>query len=422
MTFKYSSLWKAQTSVATVKETWLYCTHLALWVAFEQPEVSVSNFICTVLVPAHLIVFTLCCVRGETKTQTRNKAWKWTVLSLCLSWGAPRVDQLLAPFCLYIEIVVSAILYVLQGLLTIFASKPIVKQDVSFLRSLLTHLESAAEESQLPWKCSWAANRVRVSKLTLSCTRRDTMSDLAADCEHAPFQLMERVLSFLSAPVLFRFRTVCKRWNSLICKPPFGALCIHHARQDPSFIVVREETQWCFLDMIARRWYTIKDCGSFDRSTIGPVAMDGGLVCQLSSASLKEDASVYVSSPIAKTSRRLPPCTAMARRTSRPVLDMVVDTVALTFKIFLIPDGAEIQPIRGGRHFMVNKSAKKPPISEENPFMVVYESATNLWRNSIPHMPLQGLNSRATCSVFIEGLCDDYAQATVSLSSTHCVR
>lgn len=171
------------------------------------------------------------------------------------------------------------------------------------------------------------------------------MSDLAAGfCSTLPSELMERVLSFLSAPVLFWFRTVCKRWNSLICKPAFGALCIHHARQDLSFIVVREEKRWCFLEISAWCWYTIKDCGIVDRFRIETVAMDGGLVCQTRRLSVGFQSHCKDISTIA----RIP-----------PVVDMVFDTVALTYKIFLIPDGAEIvQSIRGKR-FMVYEWASK---------------------------------------------------------------
>lgn len=45
-----------------------------------------------------------------------------------------------------------------------------------------------------------------------------------------PLEIVERTLLFLPVPVLCRFRTVCKSWNSLICKPAFGALNVQHAR------------------------------------------------------------------------------------------------------------------------------------------------------------------------------------------------
>lgn len=53
-----------------------------------------------------------------------------------------------------------------------------------------------------------------------------------------PKDVVERVLSFLSVPVLCRFRTVCKRWNSLIRDPKFGYLCDQHARQQESCFIV----------------------------------------------------------------------------------------------------------------------------------------------------------------------------------------
>ena len=202
-----------------------------------------------------------------------------------------------------------------------------------------------------------------------------------------PCELVERSLSFLPVPVLLTLRTVCKRWNSIISKPEFGALCIQHARrQDARFIVLREERGWSFLDLTAKRWYTIKH----DKRTalrplirIDSMAMDGGLVCHHRA----RETAVYVANPVATTFRRLPPCAAIAASV-RPLMNMVVDNAAHTFKIFVIPNGPE------GERAMADK-----------PRMVIYESTTDQWCNSASRItPLVEFPFRAMCSVFLHGL------------------
>lgn len=217
-----------------------------------------------------------------------------------------------------------------------------------------------------------------------------------------PPDVVDRMLSFLSVPVLCRFRTVCKRWNSLISKPEFGALCIHHARHDSPFIVLRHairggESQlgpfgvnhgWSFLDLSAsgsaKRWYTIEhdEQPVFDSFKFGRLAMDGGLVYQHMDVE-GGDASVFVSNPLAKTSTRLPPCTAIARGS---VVNMLVDNIAHSYKVFVIPS--------------IGGYGDEVRLTEE-PIMVVYESTTKQWRNTTNlHTP----RHYAQCSVFLDGL------------------
>jgi hypothetical protein len=132
------------------------------------------------------------------------------------------------------------------------------------------------------------------------------MDDLAVELWSAlPPEIVERVLTFLSAPALCRFRTVCKRWNVLICKPEFGALYIQRTRQDAGFVVLRFITYsdeeepfrvvnpgWSILDVSARRWYTINDGTEQDVFETGNVAMDHlGLLYQLTQGGGEEYAS-----------------------------------------------------------------------------------------------------------------------------------
>jgi hypothetical protein len=241
---------------------------------------------------------------------------------------------------------------------------------------------------------------------------RDTMDEMDVELwSRLPLEIVERTLLFLPVPVLCRFRTVCKSWNSLICKPAFGALNVQHARREACFLVARyvngdEEMDalfdpfekkhgWSFLDLNARRWYTIMQDGQevFDRFQRGSeVAMDGGLVCQCLEADGDRDVSIFVCNPIAKTSRRLPAFPYSDRLTDvldLVVLNMVVDSSALGYKIFVMPNG-EDGDLRSATY----------------PLMMIYESTSNQWWMPA-HPPMRQITEdciHVQCSVFVDGM------------------
>jgi hypothetical protein len=107
-----------------------------------------------------------------------------------------------------------------------------------------------------------------------------------------PFELVERVLAALPVPDACRYRTVSKRWDGLIKSPKFGALSAQSAaKRDASFLAMRcglgpAETAreaWCFLDLDARRWYTIRDDHpQLPTTPLGywPAVSAGGLACR----------------------------------------------------------------------------------------------------------------------------------------------
>lgn len=189
-----------------------------------------------------------------------------------------------------------------------------------------------------------------------------------------PSGLLGYSLSFLPVPVVCRFRTVCKDWNSLICTPKFGALCIEHAKnRDASYLISSSndpthsrQYAWSFLDLNADKplqWYSIKRdvpqiFHSFHHAG-RKVAADGGLVCEYH-VTQDGEASIFVSNPLVGTIKQLPytyPFRTPYLRGDGPQLHMVVDTIAHTFKVFVMPD-------------------------PEESLMLVYESTTNTWRNS----------------------------------------
>ncbi|KAG0562067.1 hypothetical protein KC19_9G115300 [Ceratodon purpureus] len=182
-----------------------------------------------------------------------------------------------------------------------------------------------------------------------------------------PLEILEQVLSYLHVPDLCRYRTVCRRWDRLMCDPKFGSLCAQNtAKRDASLFAMRysicgrRHEGWCFLDVNARRWYVVKDDGQGIRRNfpLENVRMDGGLVCQYLLNDLRPD-RIIVYNPITQTHRKLP-CTS--KYFSK--LTLVVDNISQSFKIILF-----------------NIPRKEPPILN-TPLKLVYDSVTNEWKTS----------------------------------------
>ena len=251
--------------------------------------------------------------------------------------------------------------------------------------------------------------------------RRDTTSEMVPELwSRLPFELVEHTLSFLSAPVLCRFRTVSKQWDSLICKPSFRALSIKHARKDGGFIVIRyaisssdwadiifhkntfgENHGWCLFDLDEGRWYTIRDedQDEFDPYAYGFVAMDGGLACQYFYGHAA-GVAVFVSNPIANVSVRLPSSPYHATHMNGSTL-ATVNILAGSddhYKVFVLPDhqdGSEIQPLD----------------------TLVYDSTTNAWQKKTnPLYSRIGEHFVVECSIFFDGM----LYVLVDPSAAHC--
>lgn len=200
----------------------------------------------------------------------------------------------------------------------------------------------------------------------------------AALWSELPLEVLDQVLSFLSVPDLCRYRTVCKRWDQLMCNPKFGSLCARNAaKRDSSFIAMRYSScgrrheGWCFLDLSARRWYVFKDDDQEIRQSFyrGVVRMDGGLACHFLEP---EGHRMVVYNPIARKHTELPtvPSNSLTLK-FYPELTMVVDTVSQSFKIFLLHSF--------DTEFLDDRSTPLESLLNE-PLMLVYESVTNEWR------------------------------------------
>lgn len=172
-----------------------------------------------------------------------------------------------------------------------------------------------------------------------------------------PVEIMERVLSFLSVPVLCRLRSVCKTWNELIGNSSFHDLCDRNGKNDAYLFLWREDWDsvrgavapgftgtFSFLDLDAGRWYSIQatklprvsGCGNELETRL--MAMDDGLVCELTTLQGTErNFALTLSDPVAKTRRTLPaPPKFYCEGDGIPHIVTVVDDVTRSYKVFLV--------------------------------------------------------------------------------------
>jgi hypothetical protein len=224
-----------------------------------------------------------------------------------------------------------------------------------------------------------------------------TLEDLFLWCSQTmmddlPDVLVQQVLSLVDVPELCRFRTVCKRWNSLICMPEFGTLHAQNANMNARFIIGHRRydngVEWSVFDLIERRWY--KWMGEVVDTSANPLTADGGLVL-CSTPTLGE---LTIFNPMAKTREvlPLPPFQPYWKRkpySGRSNCDgtnLVVDSISNSYKIFLL---------------------RAPPSRVEDPILCVYESTTNQWRSSRTYPPVrqvEGGFAYPTTSIIFQGL------------------
>jgi hypothetical protein len=203
--------------------------------------------------------------------------------------------------------------------------------------------------------------------------------------------LVQQVLSLVAVPDLCRFRTVCKRWNSLICMPEFGTLHAQNANMNARFIIGRRRydngLECSVFDLNERRWHT--RMGEVVDTFATQRAADGGLVlCSSPTLAGSTTASeMIIFDPMAKTRDVLPLPPIQPYWKKNPYcgqVNLVVDSISNTYKIFLL---------------------RAPPSRVEDPILCVYDSSTNQWRSSRTYPPVpQVRGGFAYHSIIFQGL------------------
>lgn len=218
-----------------------------------------------------------------------------------------------------------------------------------------------------------------------------------------PAQILEKVLTFLPMASLCRFRTVSKKWNTLMSHPDFAS---RHARasspEDYVLITVRVDRPfksvggWEVLDVANNRFFTLSDnfltkyvkqegivpmhvpYRDLNRRVI--LAADGGLFC-LSYCFNHEISVLLVCNPVLKTPKQLPHLPGWAENYTRVV--MSTNRISMEYEIFVFNhDDDHYQPYA----------------------IDIYESKTGRWRAAIPTVPPRRKTGRSwyCVSIFVK--------------------
>ncbi|KAJ8773640.1 hypothetical protein K2173_005886 [Erythroxylum novogranatense] len=119
-----------------------------------------------------------------------------------------------------------------------------------------------------------------------------------------PEDLFEAVIARLPIATIFRFRFVCRKWNSLLNSESFSQHCAEVVRTIPWFYTITHENvnSGAMYNPSAKKWHypTISSLPS--KVIVVPVTSAGGLVCFLDMG----HRNFYVCNPLTQSFKELP--------------------------------------------------------------------------------------------------------------------
>ncbi|KAG6553842.1 hypothetical protein Mapa_004759 [Marchantia paleacea] len=173
-----------------------------------------------------------------------------------------------------------------------------------------------------------------------------------------PDHLLDSILARLPIQSFFRFRLVCKNWNTHMFSRSFLEAYADTPSQGPWFFFFThdERNHVSTYDSSLNKWHRIP-LSPPHSNTNSFSAADGGLVCYFSYENGSK--SVVVCNPLTKSCRRLPPLLKVPSKVT--MLAMVVDRVTKSYKV-VVAGGSKYE--HGVR---MNNTAE------------VYDSQTQCW-------------------------------------------
>ncbi|XP_052186235.1 F-box only protein 6 isoform X2 [Diospyros lotus] len=119
-----------------------------------------------------------------------------------------------------------------------------------------------------------------------------------------PEDLFEAVIARLPVAAFFRFRSVCRKWNSLLTSHSFSQICAQVPQTQPWFYVMtRENTNTgAMYDPSLKKWHHPTMPTLPTKLIVFPVASAGGLVCFVDI----RDRSFFVCNPLTQSFKELP--------------------------------------------------------------------------------------------------------------------
>ncbi|KAL0297113.1 UNVERIFIED_CONTAM: F-box only protein 6 [Sesamum radiatum] len=119
-----------------------------------------------------------------------------------------------------------------------------------------------------------------------------------------PEDLFEAVIARLPIATFFHFRSVCRKWNSLLTSQSFSQQCAQVRQAQPWFYTITHENvnTGAMYDPFLKKWHHPTVPALPTKSIVLPVASAGGLVCFLDIG----HRGFYVCNPLTRSFKELP--------------------------------------------------------------------------------------------------------------------
>ncbi|XP_015894328.3 F-box only protein 6 [Ziziphus jujuba] len=119
-----------------------------------------------------------------------------------------------------------------------------------------------------------------------------------------PEDLFEAVIARLPIATFFRFRSVCRKWNSLLSSQSFSHHCSQVQQANPWFYTITHEnvSSGAIYDPSLKKWHHPSIFSMLRKMIIFPVASAGGLVCFHDIS----HRNFYVCNPLTESFKELP--------------------------------------------------------------------------------------------------------------------
>ncbi|KAL5762445.1 hypothetical protein ACOSP7_018709 [Xanthoceras sorbifolium] len=119
-----------------------------------------------------------------------------------------------------------------------------------------------------------------------------------------PEDLFEAVIARLPVATFFRFRSVCRKWNSLLTSQSFSQHCAQVPQAKPWFYTITHENvnSGAMYDPSLKKWHHPTISSLPTKMIVLPVASAGGLVCFLDIG----HRNFYVCNPLTQSFKELP--------------------------------------------------------------------------------------------------------------------
>ncbi|KAL3685862.1 hypothetical protein R1sor_003884 [Riccia sorocarpa] len=232
----------------------------------------------------------------------------------------------------------------------------------SELFSAFEHSEDSSCHSTAPTECN---NQTR--------HRQKSSSNREFKKRPLPIDLVEKVLAWLPIPSVIRFRSVCKRWQYILSNQGWRKRFHKAPAWDACtgiFSSGKGRKECIFFDDGAQKWWKM-DLDFLPGAACRLLAASGGLLCLCFAGMCS---CLYICNPVTKTWRELPEFHHKRRREGTMLVHLLVDKVALSYKVIVIGYPSSSSP---------------GTVKTSSALTEVYDSKTNQW-TALTNIPSSG--------------------------------